>query len=103
MTLRILNRGITKADRNNVCRDHAMRLSEASTMPMVCLVLSFYLVGTPLGVLAVEESRELTKPSHMTVSPVFQEWQFDQSTLNQVPEGFSLEESGTSNKRVAGS
>ncbi len=98
MTLRILHGRVSNADRTNTCRDHAMRVTKASTMPIVCLVLSLCFVGSPLGVLAVDEPQELLKPTHMTVAPLFQEWQFDESALNHVPEGFSLEVGGTLNK-----
>ena len=58
------------------------------------LVLGLCLVGSPLGALAGDEPQELPKPSHMTVAPLFQEWQFDKSSLANVPEGFSQEVGG---------
>ena len=60
------------------------------------LVLS--LICFPMVVFAGDGPQELPKPTHMTVAPIFQEWQFDTSTLNEVPEGFSLEVGGTSQK-----
>ncbi len=85
-------------DRNNACRDHALRVTKASTRAMVCLILSLCVVGFPLRVLAGDEPQELLKPSHMTVAPLFQEWQFDESTLNQVPEVFPFAVAGTSHE-----
>ena len=98
MALSIFNRGIPKEDGNNPCRDDEMCETYASTMSVVCLVLSLCVVASPLLALAGDEPQELLKPSYMTVAPVFQEWQFDESTLNEVPEGFSLEVGGTTNK-----
>ena len=58
------------------------------------LVLGLFLVGSPLLTFAGDEPQELLKPSHMTVAPLFQEWQFDKSSLANVPEGFSQEVGG---------
>ena len=60
------------------------------------LVLS--LICFPMVVFAEDGPQELPKPSHMTVAPLFQEWQFDTSTLNEVPQGFSLEVGGKSHE-----
>ena len=98
MTLSILNRDASGADRHHIFRDAGRRMTNASTMSMVSVILGLCLGGSPLLALAGDQPQELSKPSHMTVAPVFQEWQFDESTLNQVPEGFSLELGGTSNK-----
>jgi hypothetical protein len=52
-----------------------------------------FLCSPALGV-AEDESQELPKPFHKTTPPLFQEWQFNQSTLEVLPEGFSQETYG---------
>ena len=98
MTLSIFNRGIRKADGSNPCRDDEMREKYVLRVSMASLVLSLCVVASPLMALAADKPQELPKPSHMTVAPVYQEWQFDESSLNQLPEGFSLELGGLVNK-----
>ncbi len=98
MTLSIFKRAIRKAEGNKPYRDDEMCETNALAMSMVCLLLSLCVVTFPLSVLAGDSPQELSKPSHMTVAPVFQEWQLDESTLSQVPEGFSLEVGGMVNK-----
>lgn len=38
---------------------------------------------------ASDEPQELPKPFHKTTPPLFQEWNFDQSSSNSIPNGFS--------------
>ena len=57
-------------------------------------VLILCLLGSPIGVLAGDGPQELPKPTHMTVPPVFQVWQFDESDISQIPGGFSQEVGG---------
>ena len=62
---------------------------------VVGLVLGYGILGFSLEVFAKDQPQELPKPIHKTTPPLFQEWQFDKSPLNEIPEGFSLEVSGT--------
>ena len=57
-------------------------------------VLGLWLFGSPMGALADDQPQELPKPFHMTTPPLFQEWQFDKSALEILPEGFSQEVGG---------
>jgi hypothetical protein len=58
------------------------------------LVLGYGILGPSFGVFAKDQSQELPKPFHKTTPPLFQEWQFDKSPLNEIPQGFSLEVGG---------
>ena len=58
------------------------------------LVLGLLLFGSPILALADDQPQELPKPFHMTTPPLFQEWQFDKSALEILPEGFSQEVGG---------
>ena len=60
----------------------------------VSLAFGLCLMGAPISVLAGDEPQELPKPTHMTVPPVFQEWQFDKSENSGLPEGFSQKVGG---------
>ena len=97
MTVWMWNSNLGGTKRNNRFRKIELFIPRVhtKTIPLVSLVLGLCLVGGfPLGVRAGDEPQELPKPIHMTVPPVFQEWQFDTSTLNAVPEGFSFEMGG---------
>ncbi len=100
MTRDRLHHDLSQAERTNSFRCDGICCEKTYATPtfLVGLVLGLCLVGSPLGVFAGDGPQELPKPSHMTVAPIFQEWQFDTSTLNEVPEGFSLEVGGTSQK-----
>lgn len=100
MTLGMMNCEVSNAKGNNRIRKSVFLVPKALTKStsLVSLVLGVCLVGFPLGVWAGDEPQELPKPSHMTVAPVFQEWQFDKSTVNQIPDGFSLEVGGRLSK-----
>jgi hypothetical protein len=52
-------------------------------MAMSCLV-----IGASVGY-ADDQPQELPKPFHKTTPPLFQEWNFDQSSLSDVPDGFT--------------
>jgi len=75
-----------------------VRQSHVSRKIVRSLVFGLCLFGVPLGVFADDEPQELPKPFHMTTPPVFQEWQFDQSALERLPEGFSQEVGGQTSK-----
>ena len=62
------------------------------------LVSSLCMLGISISVQADDQPQELPKPFHKTTPPLFQEWQFDQSPLNAIPEGFSLSVSGAPGK-----
>ncbi len=62
------------------------------------LVLGLCVLGIPIGVLADDQPQELPKPFHKTTPPLFQEWQFDKSALEILPEGFSQEVGGQPSK-----
>ena len=64
------------------------------------LVLGLWLFGSPIWALADDQPQELPKPFHMTTPPLFQEWQFDKSGLEILPEGFSQEVDGQDGKGV---
>lgn len=100
MTLGKLNRDKNDAERDNTFPRDGILIQKtyAKRKLLVSLLLGLCLVGSPLGVLAEDEPQELPKPSHMTVAPVFQEWQFDKATLEIVPEGFSQEVGGQKGK-----
>ncbi len=100
MTLGMLNhdQNDTEGNDNFRCEGIPRRTPYAKRASLASLGLGLCLLGFPMCALAGDEPQELPKPSHMTVAPVFQEWQFDTSTLNEVPEGFSLEVSGIPHK-----
>ena len=62
------------------------------------LVLGLCLLGVPLVVFAADQPQELPKPFHKTTPPLFQEWLFEQSSLDRLPEGFSQEIGGSVGK-----
>lgn len=70
-------------------------ISFSSVGLVVGLVLGYGILGPSLEVFAKDQPQELPKPFHKTTPPLFQEWQFDKSPLNEIPKGFSLEVSGT--------
>jgi len=72
--------------------------SYANRTLLMGLMLGLCLLAFPMSVLAGDEPQELPKPRHMTVAPVFQEWQFDQSSFGNLPDGFSQEIGGQTGK-----
>jgi hypothetical protein len=62
------------------------------------LLLGLLLFGSPILALADDQPQELPKPFHMTTPPLFQEWLFDKSALEALPEGFSQEVGGQHGK-----
>ena len=65
---------------------------------LVGLVFGLCILGSPIGVLADDPPQELPKPFHKTTPPLFQEWQFDKSAIEILPEGFSQEVGGQDGK-----
>ncbi len=76
------------------CMNGTLKKTCFPRMAHMGFVLSLCIVGSPIGVLAGDDPQELPKPSHMTVAPLFQEWQFDESEISQVPGGFTQEVGG---------
>ncbi len=64
------------------------------------LMVNLCLFGFPGGAFADDQPQELPKPFHKTTPPLFQEWQFDKSALEILPEGFSQEVGGQDGKGV---
>ncbi len=62
------------------------------------LIIGACVFGFPIGAFAIDQPQELPKPFHKTTPPVFQEWQFDTSTVAHLPEGFSQEVGGQVDK-----
>jgi hypothetical protein len=75
-----------------------VRQSHTSRKLLRSLALGLCFLGIPLGVFADDQPQELPKPFHITKPPVFQEWQFDQSALERLPEGFHQEVGGQAGK-----
>ncbi|MCA9500028.1 MAG: hypothetical protein KC588_12615 [Nitrospira sp.] len=55
---------------------------------VLVMVLGCLGMGTSVGY-SEEQPQELPKPFHKTTPPLFQEWNFDQSSLNGLPDGFT--------------
>ncbi|MDH4195166.1 MAG: hypothetical protein OEY80_07975 [Nitrospirota bacterium] len=62
---------------------------------IVVMAMSLFLIGVSEG-FAEDHPQELPKPFHKTTPPLFQEWNFDQSSSNGLPEGFTQAVGGTS-------
>lgn len=92
-----LNHDLSKTQGSNSfrCARMCCERTYATRASLVGLVLGFCLVAAPLGVLAGDEPQELPKPFHKTTPPLFQEWQFDKSGVDAIPEEFSLEVGST--------
>jgi len=56
---------------------------------LVGLVMGYGILGISFGVFAQDQPQELPKPFHKTTPPLFQEWNFDQSLPNDLPDGFT--------------
>lgn len=61
---------------------------------VVGLVLGCGILGYALGSFAKDQPQELPKPFHKTTPPLFQEWNFDQVTPHDPPEGFTQANGG---------
>ena len=55
---------------------------------VLVMAISCLVVGASVGY-ADDQPQELPKPFHKTTPPLFQEWNFDQSSLSDVPDGFT--------------
>jgi len=97
MTLDIFHHDLIVSDKSNRFSHHKeMRTNTACFMrrSLVSLLLGLCFLCSPVGVLAGDEPQELPKPFHKITPPLFQEWKFNQSSLDVRPEGFSQETSG---------
>lgn len=64
---------------------------------VLVMVMSCLVMGASVGY-SEEQPQELPKPFHKTTPPLFQEWNFDQSSLNGLPDGFTQAVSESSGK-----
>jgi hypothetical protein len=64
---------------------------------MLAMILGCHVMGTSVGY-SEEQPQELPKPFHKTTPPLFQEWNFDQSSLSGLPKGFTQAFGGSSGK-----
>jgi len=62
---------------------------------IVVVTMSFFVIGASEGY-ADDQPQELPKPFLKTTPPLFQEWNFDQSPSNGLPEGFTQAVGGIS-------
>lgn len=67
---------------------------------MKTMAFSLILMLAASGGYADDEPQELPKPTHKTTPPLFMEWNFDQSSVNEVPEGFTQATGGTPKKEI---
>ena len=61
---------------------------------LVAMAMSFVVIGVSDGY-ADDQLQELPKPFHKTTPPLFQEWNFDQSASNGLPDGFTQATGGS--------
>lgn len=96
MNLSVINQNLNDNSVENraLCLLRFLTKAPINPKSLIGLVLGLCIVGFPMGLLAGDEPQELPKPFHMTIAPLFQEWQFDQSALAKAPEGFSQEVGG---------
>ncbi len=64
---------------------------------VLMLAMSCVVMAASVGY-SEEQPHELPKPFHKTTPPLFQEWNFDQSALSEVPDGFTKAVGGSSGK-----
>ena len=60
---------------------------------LLVVVMCLGILGLPAVALADDQPQELPKPFHKTTPPLFQEWQFDQSSEAAAPKKFSIQHS----------
>lgn len=65
---------------------------------LISLIVGVCFFCSPFRTLASDQPQELPKPFHKTTPPLFQEWKFDTSALANLPEGFSQEVGGKTDK-----
>lgn len=75
----------------------ATHKSLASRARVFVLAMGCLVMGASVGY-SEEQPHELPKPFHKTTPPLFQEWNFDQSALNGLPDGFTKAVGGSSGK-----
>jgi len=100
MTLGMLNQNLNDAVGKYKFRHNGMSMVSRPShrSALFGLVLGLCLFGSPIWALADEQPQELPKPFHKTTPPLFQEWLFEQSSLDRLPEGFSQAVGGSVGK-----
>lgn len=82
------------------CRWSGQRVVDAhkslSGRTRVLVLAISCLVMAPSVGYSEEQPHELSKPFHKTTPPLFQEWDFDQSALSDLPDGFTQAVGGSS-------
>ncbi len=64
---------------------------------VLVMAMSCFVMGASVGY-SEEQPHELPKPFHKTTPPLFQEWNFDQSSLSGLPKGFTQAFGGSTGK-----
>lgn len=89
---------VTRLAKQALQKSHAPQAFEeafpAQRGMFLILAINIFVVMVS-GVSAEDLPQELPKPFHKTTPPVFQEWNFDQSSINGVPEGFTQATGGS--------
>jgi hypothetical protein len=67
------------------CGDTRIHLANRG---LIVVAISLFVMGASEG-FADDQPQELPKPFHKTTPPLFQEWNFDQTSSNGLPEGFT--------------
>jgi len=100
MMLCLMNQYLKDDARKYWVRHVGMSIKKAhfNRKSLVGLVFVLCILGSPIGLLADDQPQELPKPFHKTTPPLFQEWQFDKSAIEILPEGFSQEAGGKEGK-----
>lgn len=84
---------VTRLAKQAIQKSHSPRTFEdaspAQRGMFLILAINCFVVMVSSGVYADDLPQELPKPFHKTTPPLFQEWNFDQSSINVVPEGFN--------------
>lgn len=75
----------------------ATHKSLAGRARVLVLAISCLVMAASVGY-SEEQPHELPKPFHKTTPPLFQEWNFDQSALSDLPDGFTKAVGGSSGK-----
>jgi hypothetical protein len=100
MTLGMLNQDLDDTVGKYRFRHDGMsvKILDSHRKALFGIVVGLCLFGSPIWALADDQPQELPKPFHKTTPPLFQEWQFDKSALEILPEGFSQEVGGKDGK-----
>lgn len=80
------NRGMTTPSQGEPCRD----MNRLHWVGRLSVMLAALLLSGPRLLLGAEQPQELPKPDLKATPPVFQEWNFESTSTNGVPEGFQI-------------